>query len=104
MNLLLPNSTGMDGRDLLFFLLVVCVCVCARFGFSFVNGTWDMMDLMDWCLCLARFTFFLIHFSAYTEKDQGGWVWVWVGLGCWFITFFLFFLERMYGSLRFRVV
>lgn len=48
--------------------------------------------------------FFLIHFSAYTEKDQGGWVWVGFGLGCWFITFFLFFLERMYGSLRFRVV
>lgn len=24
--------------------------------------------------------FLFFHFSAYTEKDRGGWVWVWVGL------------------------
>lgn len=50
-------------------------------------------------VCLARFAFFVFHFSAYTEKDQG----VWVGLLVHHI-YFLFFLERMYGSLRFRVV
>lgn len=72
-----------------------------------VNGTWDMghdrPDMTGVCVWHGSLLFF-IQFSAYTEKDQGGWVWVWVGLGCWFITFFLFFLERMYGSLRFRVV
>lgn len=41
-------------------------------------------------VCLARFAFFFVfHFSAYTEKDQGGLGWV--GLGCWFITFFFIF-------------
>lgn len=78
------------------------LCVCARFGFFFVNGTWDMIGPDLTGVSLARFALFFSHFSAYTEKDQG--VWVWVGLGCWFITFFLIFLERMYGSLRFRVV
>lgn len=53
---------------------------------------------------LARLAFFFIHFSAYTEKDQGGWVWVWVWVGLLVHHIFLFFLERMYGSLRFRVV
>lgn len=64
-----------------------------------------MMDWVQQVLLFgtARF-FFFFHFSAYTEKNRGVWVWVGFGLGCWFITFFLFFLERMYGSLRFRVV
>lgn len=103
--MLLPNSTGMV--ETYFFFSLGRLCVCTVFGFFFVNGDMghDRPDLTG--VCLARFTasslFFFIHFSAYTEKDQGGWAWV--GLG-WVVgsSQFLFFLERMYGSLRFRVV
>lgn len=67
----------MDGRDLLFFSLGR-LCVCTVFEFSFVNGTWDMMD---WCLFSTvpffRFSFFGIH-----GKGPGGFGFGlgWVGL------------------------
>lgn len=101
--MLLPNSTGMVETYFFFSLGRLCVCVCARWLGSCYQ--WDMGHdrLGSTSASVWHGSLFLfIHFSAYTEKDQGGWVWV--GLGCWFITFFLFFLERMYGSLRFRVV
>lgn len=65
-----------------FFFSWSSVSVCVHGGWVLlVDRTWDMMGPDLTGVCLARFAFFFIHFSAYTEKDQGGWIWVWVGFG-----------------------
>lgn len=77
------------GRDLLFFLLVVCVC--ARFGFvmSMGHGTWDMMghdglgsQVVLFGTVHCKFTFSLHSFFGIHGKGPGGLglAWVWVGL------------------------
>lgn len=77
------------GRDLLFFLLVVCV-LCTVFGFSFVNGTWDLTDWVQQVLLFGTVRFFSSFIFRHTRKRTRG---VGFGLG-WVVGsshFFYFF-------------
>lgn len=64
----------------------LCLCVCTVVGFSFVNGTWDMMDMMDLTLLVfvwhgsLRVRFFSSFIFRHTRKRTGGFGLGWVGL------------------------